>query len=125
MPRPRKYSNHKLEAYGLYQERKAKGEDVSALDIQVDLEELHPEGTASYRLIADWVREFKQQNAWQALLDSPFEWHRMEEYGLPWECGSYVLNLYEKSCRRYDLDRKEEYEVPPTARQVRWWWRVH
>src|SRR5919106_6757074 len=125
MPRPRKYSNHKLEAYGLYQQRKAKGEDVSALDLQVELEELHPEGTASYRLIADWVREFKQQDEWQALLDSPFQWHRIEEYGLPWECGRYVLDLYLKSSRYGDPERNVNYVVAPSVRQVRWWWRIH
>jgi len=69
MPRPRKYESHKLEAYEIYMQRKANGEDVSALDIQVDLQGIHPEGTASYRLIANWVKEFKTRDEWQVLLD--------------------------------------------------------
>jgi hypothetical protein len=125
MPRPRKYSSHKLEAYGLYQQVKAKGEDVSALDIQVELEVLHPGGTASYRLIADWVREFKQQDEWQSLLDSPFQWHRMEEYGLPVESSRAILDLCR--CAYETRIGAERFRLmgTPTVRQTRWWWRVH
>ena len=88
MSRPRKYNTHKVEAYDLYTQQKADGGDVSALDIQVLLEEAHPEGTASYRLVANWVKEFKNRGEWQTLLDSPFQWHRLEEYRLPWEASA-------------------------------------
>ena len=129
MPRPQKYGNHKLEAYRLYQQRKAKGEDVSALDIQVELEELHPEGTASYRLIADWIREFKRQDERQALLDSPFHWHLMEQCGLPWEASSFLMTMLGEVTQSVtEASETHDTSLPgwrPTFRDAIWWWRVH
>ena len=26
-------------------------------------------------------------------LEQPFEWHRLEEYGLPWEASGYLLKM--------------------------------
>jgi hypothetical protein len=133
MPRPQKYRYHQLEAYSLYQGMKARGEDVSALDIQVELEELHPEGTASYRLIADWVRTFKQQDERQALLDSPFQWSRMELCGLPWETSSFIMEMLADVYQGNEWEAISRGKVPtghffsaiPTFREVIWWWRVH
>jgi hypothetical protein len=55
------------------------------------------------------------------LLDRPFEWHRLEQYGLPWEAGSYLLEILKAppEMPNYKLRRL------PTAREARWWWRVH
>ena len=140
MPRPPKYPEHKLEAYGYYQNRKADSggvaASVSTVDVLVDLEAEHPEGMASYRLIANWVREFKQQDEWQTLLDSPFQWHRMQEYGLPWEASRIVVDLLDMveehraqvQAFHRDSGRKLLFALGsrrPTARQIRWCWRVH
>ena len=27
-------------------------------------------------------------------LDQPFEWHRLDEYTLPWEAGGYILDMW-------------------------------
>ena len=133
MARPRKYQEHKLEAYAFFQHHKADhGGDpakVLATDVQVDLETEHPNGTASYRLIADWVKEFKGQDEWQALLDSPFEWHRLREYELPWDASEFLLQMwaYYRELTR-DLEWALKYSGPqpvPTVRQAHWWWRVH
>jgi hypothetical protein len=133
MSRPQKYGSHKLEAYGLYQQRKALGENVSPLDIHEDLQETHPEGTASYRLVADWIREFKRQDDRQALLDSPFRWHLMEQCGLPWEASNYLLEMWrlnvEGNLIAYEVILADGSigtpQLVPTNRQARWWWRVH
>ena len=140
MPRPRKYESHKLEAYDIYRQRKATGEGISALGIQVDLEAEHPEGTASYRLIASWVKEFNNRDEWQTLLESPFQWHKLEEFGLPWEASSFLLEMWVFVLKRQSLVERAvgtqarigtgpPIGVPPmpapTVREARWWWRVH
>lgn len=132
MPRPRQYEAQKLEAYSIYTQRKAAGKDVSAVAIQVDLEEKHQEGTASYRVIANWVKEFKNSDERQALLDSPFEWHLMDQYGLPWEatsCLTEFLFMVEK-WRVIDGAQKAVSPrliiAPPfTVREAIWFWRLH
>ena len=136
MPRPRKYDLQKLEAYSIYTLRKAAGEDVSALDIQVDLEVEHPEGTASYRLITNWVREFKTRDEGQVLLDSPFQWHLCQSYGIPWEAGPFLLEMC-YVMQHIDLQTDGNFEHTtedgltvglihlPLVREVVWWWRIH
>jgi hypothetical protein len=65
--------------------------------------------------------------------DQPFEWHRLEEYGLPWEASEYLLkmacfiqefeaNLF-RTLQIFTSDTSPK--APPTVRQARWWWRVH
>ena len=58
--------------------------------------------------------------------DAPFEWHRMDEYGLPWEASQSLLTLWSDDRRTAGIVR--DYEdiqlTPPTVRRVRWWWRV-
>ena len=65
--------------------------------------------------------------------DQPFEWHRLEEYGLPWEASGYLLKM---ACFIQELETNlfrtlqiftsdTSPKVPPTVRQARWWWRVH
>ena len=138
MARPREFDDHKVEAYQLYIQLMASGGDVSAQNINIHLDEAHPEGTASYRLITNWVKEFKGQDAWQVLLDSPFQWNLMEKYGLPWEAGKlvmdilFVLEIWRVGQReRAELNRREyprsEIIVTPylSVREALWCWRVH
>ena len=64
-------------------------------------------------------------------LDRPFEWHRMEEYGLPWEASAFVLGMWvyvrELVVEEWVGDRwaLARLGVKPTVRDVRWWWRIH
>ena len=82
----------------------------------------------SLRTVKNWLREFRTLDA---KLDDAFEWHRLEEYGLPWEAGEYLLKM-----SRYIQDffvglfRRFHSSQPtpkfrPTVRQARWWWRIH
>ena len=58
-------------------------------------------------------------------LDEPFEWHRLEEYELPWEAGAYLLETWRIVMDGEINQFKELGQVLPTVRQVKWWWRIH
>lgn len=69
-------------------------------------------------------------------IDNPFEWHRLEEYGLPWEASAYLLQVWSHRIeywrgtdRLIDEERPEEdpnhSDGPLTARRARWCWRIH
>lgn len=139
MPRPKKYPEHKIEAYQLYQEKRNTGEDGSAVAIHVELQEAHPEGTVSYRVIAAWVREFKGMQEWQTLLDSPFHWpESMGTLGLPWEASAYIMDILfrleqRRKGERSEDNRSKEFNTGArglttprlTGREALWCWRVH
>ena len=62
-------------------------------------------------------------------LDRLFEWHRLDEYGLPWEASEFLLEMwaYVKELG-VALEWALQYSTPlppPTVRQAHWWWRVH
>ena len=53
--------------------------------------------------------------------NAAFEWHRLQEYGLPWESSDILLSVWKRVCHM-----REDSSTPlPTVRQARWWWRVH
>jgi hypothetical protein len=84
--------------------------------------------------------------------DSPFEWHRMEEFGLPWEASGFIMQMLGEAYRAMPrgvsvvtgnsliteiLTEDRNREGPawpnffppvfisfPTFREVIWWWRV-
>ena len=121
MPRPKKYGEQKIEAYKLFQNRKAEGENPSAQDVHFDLQQAHGSKCASYRLVGDWIKEIKGQSDWQALLDSPFQWHQMELSQIPWEAGGFVTEM-----SRLVQEAKPHLRYPPlSVRQMRWAWRIH
>jgi hypothetical protein len=58
--------------------------------------------------------------------DAPFEWSRIQEYGLPWESTHYLLQMWAK------VNEGEEgfglgspYNGGLTVRQAKWCWHVH
>ncbi|MDA0988810.1 MAG: hypothetical protein O2783_06770 [Chloroflexi bacterium] len=136
MPRPPKFESHKLEAYDIYRRLKAEVDSPSAVNVKEELEELHPGGTASYRTVANWVREWNNQDGWQSLLDSPFQWHLLDSYGLSWDAG-HLLNEMSYSRERLiqESSLSKALNVPAgwmasglgglTVRLAIWCWRVH
>ena len=79
--------------------------------------------------IAKYSREYDGLDLALKNLDKPFEYHRMEDYGLAWEAGSYLMKMWAfwKSGRGFDL-MMNGVNLPmpaPTVREARWWWRVH
>jgi hypothetical protein len=81
----------------------------------------------SLRTVQRMVQEVngRKDAPWQKLLASPFEWHRIEEYHLSWECSRYLLDMYLQTSHYWSSAVKVKWMGSPTVRQVRWWWRVH
>jgi hypothetical protein len=57
-------------------------------------------------------------------LDEPFQWQKLEEYGIPWEASGFLLSLWHGIWERKLVESTEEAERI-TAREVLWAWRVH
>ena len=57
-------------------------------------------------------------------LDTPFQWHRLEEYGLPWEAGAYLLEMWVTSREPPLPTDRFPPQSAPTARAARWVWRT-
>jgi hypothetical protein len=59
-------------------------------------------------------------------LDEPFQWHKLDQYGLPWEASGYLLTLWHGI---WSGELETFYPIEEakriTARNVLWWWRVH
>ena len=117
MPRPKANQDQQLLAYQLHKD----GYGPTAI-LQKLREEFGDENTVSPRTVATWVKGFKQRTH---SLDAPFEWHRMEEYGLPWESSEYLLTMWRGYKERTGSSAPLRVRSYPTVRQVRWWWRVH
>ena len=123
MGRPRASEKQRLWAYGLYRQ----GFKASAIHAQLEedfgesnrWDEL--EDVVSLGTVKNWIRQFEGLGASATSLDEPFEWHRLEEYGLPWEAGEYLLGMW-SFFKEGGVMRPTP---PPSARQARWWWRVH
>lgn len=80
------------------------------------LEQNFPE-PLSLRTVERKCAEFKKTRTPQnELLSSPFQWERMDEVGIPWEAGHYLIGL-----RAWFIAQ----EITPTFRQMKWCWRVH
>ena len=140
MPRPKSDPAQKLRAYELY---KVIGPRPTVIKEALD-NEFGEYEAVSLRTISTWLSEFKSL---VTDLDDSFEWHRLEEYGLPWEASSYLLqmwahvmrqalalilaitNKFTLSERTVDIGLSEPIQIPteslPTVREARWWWRVH
>ncbi len=79
--------------------------------------------------VAKYTKLYDNSRETVRALYSPFEWHRLEEYGLPWHSSAYLLDMWVRIQEYWaGEDRVLPRRMPrlkPTARQVRWWWRVH
>jgi hypothetical protein len=95
-----------LEAYILF----ASGQN--GRQIVEALQERHLNGAASLTMIEQWSQEFKTVPEEISAQDGEFEWHKCEEYGIPWESSSTIL------------DWLEAYMYPPSARTAKWIWRI-
>ena len=121
MPRPKGSALQQTRTYELYKE--GLGPTAIFDKLCEDFED-----PVSARTVSTWLRGFRELNDEVKNLDAPFEYHRMEEYGLPWEAGGYLMEMW-AWIREFRADPAEKQEdpgaSPPTVRQVRWWWRVH
>lgn len=149
MGRRPEYQDQELLAYQFYIQRPPGQPPPGPTAIRNAIKRAFPDPAEvpSLATIKKWLEKWRHQNNENTKLDAPFEWHRLEEYGLPWESSDFLLDLWclvkegqiwrwgagdtlvttwflvkegEQTCRVADLDMP-----PPTVRQVRWWWRVH
>lgn len=74
------------------------------------------------RLVKDLRENSRAATKTVAILDQPFEWHLMEEYGIPFEAGDYLLGLVRDWL---EIDDAEHITQHPSARSVLWSWRIH
>lgn len=115
MPRQRASSEQHKRAYDLFRDEKGPSAILKTLEDEF-------EEPVSVRTVATWVKGFRELSKETLILDSPFEWHRMEEYSLPWEASAYVLEMWTFV---HENLRWALHLGSPSVRQVRWWWRVH
>jgi hypothetical protein len=57
-------------------------------------------------------------------LDEPFQWHKLTEYGIPWDASGYLLTLWHGIWKGELVDSVEDVQWI-TARDMLWAWRVH
>lgn len=86
------------------------------------------------RTIANYVKIYDDLKTEIKLRGRPFEWHKLEEYGLPWEASKVILQAHQWMQANY-LNQVEHYKSLPnaigeiyrpefTVRQARWVWRI-
>ena len=86
-------------------------ESLTPKAILIELEKNFDE-PVSLRTVERWCRDFKHSDTPKdKLMNSPFELHRLGEYGLPWEAGEYLAEI----C--YQLKREP---LRITANQAVW-----
>ena len=110
MPRPLASPKQHGRAYDLYRA----GLGPTAIFDKLDGEFEDP---VSPRTVSNWMRGFRELKDSVVARDSPFEWHRMEEYGLPWEASRWLLDLWSV--------QTHGGRPLPTVREVQWWWRAY
>ncbi|MDA1270672.1 MAG: hypothetical protein O3A93_05365 [Chloroflexi bacterium] len=78
--------------------------------------------------IQKYAREYDDIPDEAKLLDEPFTWSRMGEYGLPWEASGFLLEM-SRFIQEFEYRLSDALwhppPRPPSVRQVRWWWRIH
>ena len=116
MARPKANPNQHMKAYELYRQ----GNGPTAI---ADVLSKSFENPVSERTVGTWIRGFKTLDSRIVDLDGPFEWHRMEEYELPWEAGEFLLRAWRNMEGVGFLGLQEPRT--PTIREMRWWWRLH
>jgi hypothetical protein len=118
MARPISDGDQYLEAYRLH----VKGWGPKAILTRLEFEFKDP---ASLRTVNNWVKKFKRLPEDDVMLDSPFEWHRLNDADIPWDASDYLLKMWRLHSMGAFQVSKIETKSPTTFREARWWWRVH
>jgi hypothetical protein len=90
----------------------------------------------SERTISTWLNAFKSLAATMLILDSPFQWHHMESYSIPWEASAYLTEILFNKMPSNNSPARITFpdSTPPqmildstsfTGRIAQWCWRVH
>jgi len=110
MPNSKKNVSQMLEIYSLWshgmKSRKA---------IHSKMAEKFRGEVASIATQNRWIKEFRDNASEDLIQDSPFQWHLLDLYGIPWQEGKLV---------RYLNDEYFEItKVRASGREVKWIWR--
>jgi len=119
MPRPLKETEQWLRAYELF------GQALGPKGVQIMLEQEF-DTPVSLRTIDNWHAKYKIAAEDMKELDKPFHWEKMHKYRIPWDTTPFMLEMWRFLVEggRY-LNKSVHVTNPPTARQLRWSWRVH
>lgn len=129
MARPKANPEQHLKAYQHW--RDGLGQTVIHDNLEKEFEK-----PVSERTIANWITGFKTLSKETVSLDSIFQWHLLDKYGLPWEASPFLLEMCLVS-QHIDLHTDGEFEHTyddgqtaslihlPIVREVVWWWRIH
>jgi len=133
MPRPKADPDQQLRAYDLYR----RGLGPKAIVTKLECELVKPVHIAT---VNRWIKHFKSMPEATEWLDGPYKWQQLDEYGIPWEASEVLFGVWEWIVelqgtikQANDRMRSTGHEwkylsadlLTPTARQARWWWRVH
>lgn len=106
MPRPR-LSHDKIDAI---QRLRAKGMSIDKIEIEME----ENNAAVSRGAVAKYAKEWDDRDEADKRLERRVDWNKLEDYGLPWESSSFLLEVW-----------AEHISSPPTVRDVKWWWRLH
>lgn len=113
MGRPKASAQQEFFAHQKYWE----GMSPKAILIAIETEFEEP---VSLSTVERWCKRLRQSATPQdKLMNSPFQWERMAEVGLPWEAGEWLMQHYS---RTPILLLNPIY---PTFNYMVWCWRVH
>ena len=110
MPRNKIYPEQQIRSYKLFSKGSAQTEIHSKLISEF------MNCSVSMRTVGNWISEFKSVSPRLTFLDEVFEWHKCEEYGIPWTASHKLLGIC-YTCY-------ENQDEPPSGREALWWWRI-
>ena len=89
------------------------GEKQSGIQVYLNKNVDEP---VSLRTISDWLRQIRKVQATISQKEreksGKIEWHKLDEYDLPWEASRGVANF------------RNKYKYMPNWRALKWWWRL-
>lgn len=123
MGRPRVHDDQRWETFRCYLAEFGPTRIWDRLSEMANGGEFGESGAVSIRTVKNWLSEFKRNEAASTEgPHGPFEWHRLEEFGLPWEASGYLLSIW----AYFQDDMKDHWKLPwLSVRQAHWWWKVH
>jgi len=76
--------------------------------------------------VGNWTKGFKYANPTGIDPEAPFVWSRMDQAGIPWDAGSFLLRFAQYEKRNPSIPIQPEKSNPRrlTFREARWAWRI-
>lgn len=71
-----------------------------------------------------WIRKMLLNVPQLKDVDAPFNWHKLDSIGVPWDASAYVLEMWAWVLEDGPFNGTTTTHRP-SMREVKWWWRVH